>query len=361
VGSGVYNVIVQDANLCHGVYQFELPDHPPMTVDLEMTPTSCFGLADGSASANAGGGVGDYGYHWSTQVDSSTTLNIPSGTYFVTATDGNGCEIIESIFVDEPGEVRVFDTGIVGVVCYGDKTGTVGLFAAGGNMPYLFSIDTSAFQQDTVFANISGGKHGVRVQDSRGCIGYDSISVPQPEQLIVLAYGDTLVNLGYKVPLGSVVLPQGRPVSYRWFPGGDEFSVDTISSPMLRPRNTGYYTVAVTDEDGCLAFDSVFVQVNYLKPVLGPTAFSPNGDGINDFFTLFAGDAALKINSFHIFDRWGNMVYHSKDVALGQESVGWNGLYRGKKADEGVFIWMAEIVFWDGKPVWVTGDVTLVR
>ena len=361
VGAGVYNVVVQDANLCRGDYQFTLPAYPPVTVDLDMIPASCYGLADGSASANAGGGVGDYSYLWSNQVDSSLNVNISSGTYMVTATDGNGCEKVGSIFVDEPNEVRVFDTGIEGVVCYGDETGTVGLDAAGGNSPYLFSIDTSAFQQDSVFINIAGGKHQIRVQDSNGCIGTDSISVPQPEELVVLAYGDTLVNLGFKVPLGAFVLPQGHEVKYQWIPGGDEFNEDTIANPILRPKNTGYYIVQVTDTSGCTAYDSVLVQVNYLKPVYGPTAFSPNGDGRNDFFTIFGGDAALKINHLQIYDRWGNLVYERKNLALGQESVGWDGRIRGKRADTGVYVWVAEVDFWDGTPVLVTGDVTLVR
>lgn len=360
IPSGNYTAMVQDANLCKGNYQFSISDHPAMTMVLTEGDASCFGLSDGSAFANVGGGVGHYAYRWSNQINSDENLDIPAGIYVITATDGNGCEKIDSIEVNEPAEINIYTTGTQDVVCFGDETGVVGVYAQGGSEPYLFSFDGGAFQQDTVFLNVMGGGHRIAVQDSKGCINQDSAFVPQPEELIVHAFGDTTVLLGFKINLSSFVLPQGRPVSYQWYPG-DEFSFDTIPNPILQPKNTAYYYVQVVDSNDCKAIDSVLVQVRLDKPVYAPNAFSPNGDGINDFFTLFGGPAAVNIQEFRVYDRWGDMVFSSGDLSLGQESVGWDGTYRGKKLETGIFIWEALVDFWDGKPVLLSGEVALIR
>ncbi len=362
VKAGTYNVVVLDANLCKGEFEFDINDYPPLTIEVGSTIASCFGLSDGSAFAKAGGGVGNFSYLWSNEVSLDTNANIIGGNYMVTATDGNDCEISQEVIVEQPEEVNVFVTGVEGVVCYGDSTGIVGVDASGGNEPYLFAIDSiSSFQQDTAFANVKGGGHHIFVQDASGCIGSDSMTLPQPEELRVIAFGDTTILLGYEFAVGAQVFPQGRKVDYKWFPSDEEFGNDTIPNTRLKPKRTGYYYVQVVDTAGCVGLDSILVQVTLEKPVFGPTAFSPNGDGVNDYFTVFGGPAAIHILSLQIFDRYGDLVYEQKEFPISYESKGWDGRFKGKKMRNDTYVWVATIDFWDGKPVQVVGDVTLIR
>ena len=361
IPAGTYDVTVQDANLCHGDYQFVLPAHPPMTLTMAGNDASCFGLSDGAAFANAGGGVGNYSYLWDNQVTINEITNIPAGIHSVTVTDGNDCKISDQITINEPPEISILLTDLEGVVCFGDQTGVIELAAQNGISPYLFAIDTSLFQQDSVFQNLQSGWHLVASQDANGCIGKDSVFVPQPEKLIVQALGDTSIQLGYKIKLGAIVLPQGRPVDYQWYPNDAQFNFDTIPSPILRPKHTGYYYVQITDSSGCVATDSVLVQINSERPIYTPNTFSPNGDGINDFFTLFGGPATQSIKLFRVFDRMGNLVFSTKNIALSQESVGWDGMFRGKQAPSGTYVWEAMVLFWDDQPLHFWGDITLIR
>jgi len=86
-----------------------------------------------------------------------------------------------------------------------------------------------------------------------------------------------------------------------------------------------------------------------------PTAFSPNGDGVNDVFTVFPGKAVANISQIEIFDRWGNQVFSANS------NIGWDGIFDGKIAPNGVYVWLITVEFIDGRIQQLSGDVTLIR
>ena len=85
-----------------------------------------------------------------------------------------------------------------------------------------------------------------------------------------------------------------------------------------------------------------------------PTAFTPNGDGKNDVFRIPAG-SSIDLKLFSIFDRWGNRVFHTTTV-----EEGWNGSYKGRPMNSGVFIWMIKAVI-RNKVVLLKGTVSLIH
>ena len=103
------------------------------------------------------------------------------------------------------------------------------------------------------------------------------------------------------------------------------------------------------------------MKVDRRPDIYIPNVFSPNGDGENDVFMIFAGQQVAIIRSFHIFDRWGEPVFQLNNFAPNNPDFGWNGLARGKLANPAVYAWFAEIEFIDGQVELYEGDVTLVR
>jgi gliding motility-associated-like protein len=97
------------------------------------------------------------------------------------------------------------------------------------------------------------------------------------------------------------------------------------------------------------------------QKVFIPNAFSPNGDGINDFFSIFANEDTKIIHQLNIYDRWGELIFIKKDFAPNQESLGWDGTFRGKKSMLGVYTYWAEVEFLDGKKKFFKGDLTLIN
>ncbi|WP_236979121.1 gliding motility-associated C-terminal domain-containing protein [Membranihabitans maritimus] len=88
-----------------------------------------------------------------------------------------------------------------------------------------------------------------------------------------------------------------------------------------------------------------------------PNAFSPNGDGLNDTFTIYGNDALIKVQSMRIFDRWGNRVYQQDET----QPVNWNGTNNGKQMESGVYGYLLDLILYDGSIKVLSGDITLLR
>ena len=129
---------------------------------------------------------------------------------------------------------------------------------------------------------------------------------------------------------------------------------NTIQDPTATPNQTTEYTITVTDKSGCVIKDSVKL---ILLPniLLIPTAFSPNGDGVNDIFRPL--NKNLKRLSFQVFDRWGEKIYQTDVIG-----DGWDGTFKGRKQDLGVYVWQIEYQL-NGieKTFNESGNVTLVK
>ena len=93
-----------------------------------------------------------------------------------------------------------------------------------------------------------------------------------------------------------------------------------------------------------------------------PTVFSPNRDGINDYFFV-QGDASLisQVHTFSIYNRYGSPVFQNRNSMLNDPDSGWSGLVQGKQSPQGVYVYVAEIVFLDGRVERKKGEVVLVR
>ena len=97
------------------------------------------------------------------------------------------------------------------------------------------------------------------------------------------------------------------------------------------------------------------------RPIYIPNAFSPNFDGQNDGFTIYSGPAAANIQILRIYNRWGALVFEAKDIPLNDPNLGWNGIFKGKEMDSGVFAFYALVEFVDAEVVLYEGDLTLVK
>jgi gliding motility-associated-like protein len=120
----------------------------------------------------------------------------------------------------------------------------------------------------------------------------------------------------------------------------------------------GDYWVEVTDLNGCQNRDSVAVFEQCPTKYYAPNVFSPDGDGLNDYFSIEGTD--IRTLTLHIFDRWGNKVFSST-----QTDAKWDGYIQGEKGPPGVYVWVARIggYLQDASQFEKTdsGNVTLVR
>jgi gliding motility-associated-like protein len=359
LGVGQVTVNIRDANSCKGSFTFDVVAPPKLEVNIDTINISCFGMTNGKAVAKPAGGVGNYRINWSNGALGDTAVNLRKGNYNVTVFDGNDCMSTTSVLINEPSQILLTTTRIKPAKCYGDSTAEMVVLGSGGTPPYRYSIDGVRFQSDVSFLKIPAKKYNVVVRDSTGCKTTYEVDVPQPPQLLVDAGADLEIDLGYSATLRAVVVPSSKSVSYTWTP--DSSSCKNCQTIIVTPFKTTNYRVSVKDSTNCAAFDEVLVRVLKRRPIYIPDAFSPNGDGVNDFFTAYSNAAALRIKTMKIFDRWGGLLFQGENLPLGGDRLGWNGMLNNKDLTPDVYVYFFIIEFVDGEDVVFKGDVTLLR
>ncbi|WP_461634045.1 T9SS type B sorting domain-containing protein [Labilibaculum euxinus] len=140
-------------------------------------------------------------------------------------------------------------------------------------------------------------------------------------------------------------------IDIRFLPGNYLWQDGTTASTYTVTEE-GKYFLEYTDMNGCVGMDSILVYVDRYR-IFVPNAFTPDGNGVNDTFgPSITGDIAGEDIEMYIYNRWGELIYTFTD--LGQ---GWDGTYKGKKANVGVYVW---ILIVNGKAR-QDGNVSLIR
>ncbi len=361
LNEGSYTVSIRDANDCKGNFTFDIVAPPKVAVSIDTFNISCFGRTDGIAVARPSGGIGDYRVSWSNGALGDTARNLKAGTYTAFVFDKNDCPTQADVSVKEPPQIFLNPSRIKAARCYGDSTGELVVMGLGGTPPYRYSIDGVRFQRDSAFLLIPARSYEVVVRDSTGCRATFPVTVPQPPLLRVSAGDDLEVDLGESKTLRAIVVPSSKQVSYAWTPADSTISCKNCPITTATPLNTTIYRITIKDSSNCVAVDDVLLRVIKRRPVYAPNVFSPNNDGVNDFFTLYGNQAAVKIKSLRVFNRWGDMLFSATNLPLGGDRMGWDGTFGGKEIPPDVFVYVAVVSFIDGEEITVKGDVTLMR
>jgi len=151
--------------------------------------------------------------------------------------------------------------------------------------------------------------------------------------------------------------------AYEWNPKSglsDPFQPKTWAHPEV----TTTYTVIVTDSRGCQDQEKVTIEVYEFScgetTVYTPNAFSPNGDGENDYLRI-RGEKIQSL-AISIFNRWGELVFESENVnMIENETFGWDGKYKGKLQNAGVYVYHLKVTCDDQYEFLKTGNITLIR
>jgi gliding motility-associated-like protein len=158
-----------------------------------------------------------------------------------------------------------------------------------------------------------------------------------------------VVNEGEEITLNACAIAD----VYNWGTNSNSSPPDSILRFIATESSTVYLTV--TSNEGCKDVCVYNIAVKNNDVLLLPTAFSPNGDGLNDEFRIL--NTNIKLLAFNIYNRWGEMVFSSNN-----QRNGWDGTFKNEAQDIGVYTWSVEyIVMGSGKQKMAKGNVTLVR
>lgn len=277
----------------------------------------------------------------------------PATVYSVTSYIGKCFARDELVIRTVPyPEVRVSpDTAI----CYGDK---ISLFAEGG-ANYQWTPLTGLRGASSPTPEVSPPVttiYTVSVTDILGC--------PKPTEARVVvtvippvpafAGNDTVAVLDQPLQLQAT-----GAEFYKWSPAG-YLSKDDIANPIatfvsdVGDRVT--YAVKVSTPEGCYAYDTVTVRIFRTAPdIFVATAFTPDGDGLNDEFRALP--VGIKLFEYlKLYNRWGQLMFSTNDP-----SRGWDGKYNGVQQATDTFVWMVKGTDYLGRPIVKKGTMVLMR
>jgi gliding motility-associated-like protein len=319
-----------------------------LSVSTGTINVSCSGGNDGKAFVAATGGS-NYTYSWNTQPvqNTDTAFNLSAGNYSVTVSAPGFCDATTTVSVSEPAPLSN-TVAVVADTCSGG-VGEITVTVSGGTSPYSFIWSTSGSTSNQL-SNLHVGNYTATITDFNNCTLSAAADVPYTTGIAVM---DSLVeNVScYGTGDGKIIVSISGgvpPYTYQWSNSANTAAINHLA--------TGNYLLTVTDVNNCSAGHSATIDKEYCPSyIYFPTAFSPNGDGVNDFFKpKYSID--FRQYFIRVYNRWGEEVYESSDV-----NEGWNGVYKGIPQPLSVFVWYADYSFLDGKKHTEAGNVTLVK
>jgi gliding motility-associated-like protein len=181
-----------------------------------------------------------------------------------------------------------------------------------------------------------------------GCFNIDTVTIGVYPLTGLEVTMDTFVVNGTSIQLEAT----GGPFSaYRWEPSTG-LDNSTIPDPVATPQISTRYTVYALNDYGCEESDSIYLEL--IDDIMAYNVFSPNGDGINDYFDIKNADRFPEV-IVEVYNRWGDQFFSSKGYDDGKR---WDGNARGNPAPMGTYYYV--IIPYNGaKPI--TGNVTIIR
>ncbi|MBK9356594.1 MAG: gliding motility-associated C-terminal domain-containing protein [Bacteroidales bacterium] len=263
LGAGVYTVTVTDAsgNVSNASVTISEPEE--LIVNISGINPSVPGGNDGQATASVSGGTPAYSYLWDDPAaqTTATATGLTAGTYHVTVTDAHGCIATNLITLTDPAS----DLSVTAVVdknvsCFGFSDGQATATATNGVAPYSYLWSDPAAQTTATATGLAAGTYTVSVTDATNTTVTASVTIAEPEELIVNVTGINPTTPGGNDGQATANVTGGTPLySYLW---DDPAAQTTATATGL---TAGTYHVTVTDAHGC----STTGQIILTDPIPG--------------------------------------------------------------------------------------------
>jgi hypothetical protein len=355
--AGFYAKTFMAQNGCDSTHTVELKVQPLISLSV-TADSSCLNEPTGRVVATVTGGLPPFVYQWVPALPATATVeDLPLGNYALTVTDANDCTVTDAVEIEGYPAI-VYAVTADSVQCFGESNGQINIATTDPSL--LFALDDGAFADVDAFEGLSAQPYTIYAADAYGCSDTTEINVGQPGQLLVNLPQDTTILFGDSVQVKIQTTAQNI-LRYTW--STTAFLSDTATlETFSRPHNTVRYTLTLTDVRGCSATDAMTIMIERVKQVYVPNVFALNpADDTNARLAPGFGNSVGLVRQFQVYDRWGSLVHHVQNALPNDSGVAWDGQWRDRKANLGVYIWQMEVELIDGTVERYMGDVTLLR
>jgi hypothetical protein len=253
LSAGTYSLTLTDSVGCSQSDTFTIEIDGQLGVKMDQTHVSCFGLEDGTASANPSGGIGPFSWQWQNDEDTETITDLPAGNYAVTVTDALGCVFEGDTDVFQPDSLFA-EIELQPVACFGQNSGSLNITGIGGLAPYQINWEADSLDGVFLQEQLSSGTYSFTLTDDNGCQFTDSAFVSQPDSLLTLSMVTPASCWMASTGAISLSVEGGtEPYDYQWEPGIYNGQSE------LSELTAGGYPFTLTDANGCMVVDSLTV------------------------------------------------------------------------------------------------------
>ncbi len=275
-------------------------------------------------------------YLWNTGAVTPTISVNQFGKYDVTVSNGT-CTVTDTVFVDVVDKPTIISLGNDTTIC-------------GDFSLQLFTGDAGTiWSTNAVGPQINVTKPATYIAENKNVCG------SAKDTIVVTQFALPVVNLGKDTTIcDSIVLSVGNGsfATILWNTGDMTSSIIVTAS--------GVYKVKVSNAN-CSNTDSVKVNKDCFYDVYIPTAFSPNGDTINDIYVPISDVKGMLVIDFVIFNRWGEKVFESENFVPRDATKGWDGTFKGEPAQQDSYVYFFTARMPDGEVKVYKGTFTLLR
>ncbi|WP_417588737.1 gliding motility-associated C-terminal domain-containing protein [Owenweeksia hongkongensis] len=327
VKPGIYSVNVTDGKGCSvtATYTITEPDSFIVVVDSIKHPT-CAGEGDGEVFLRASGNTGissivvNHG-----KVTSAGIIDLHAGKYSVYVLDSAGCGTSVAFEIKDPQPLVVEDVNVIAPGCDPTDFGFIELAVSGGLAPYTYK-----WQDGTTTLNhynVDNGLYRLVVTDAGGCsttrifefMNKDMRLFVSMEELTCASYADAEIQIAVS----------GAVAPFHLSLNGQEVYEGKMN---LQSAN---YVLTLTDAEGCIVTEEFVISEQVEVKAFFATAFTPDGDGINDTYTIKGSEECFTNATMEVFNRWGAKVFETNQPF----KEAWDGTVNGYIAKSDVYLY----------------------
>lgn len=235
------------------------------TVTVDPTPeftttvsdALCYGESNGSITVDVTVGTApvEYSINGGPLQSSNVFSGLAAGNYLISVTTASGCSANAAVTVGEPEELVASIESTTDALCFGQASGAAEVSATGGTEPYSYSIDGGASQGSGVFEGLAAGSHVVTVTDNNGCTADITVTVSEPNEIVIDAASQPVLCNGDASGSIEVTATGGTGALEYSVDGGNTFLPNGSFSGLA----AGTYVLVVRDENGCSVSEGVVI------------------------------------------------------------------------------------------------------
>jgi len=216
---------------------------------ISFTEPLCYGYTNGTVTLGAFGGVSPFTYAMGTgSFGTSGTFNtVAAGTYIFKVKDANNCIHDTTLTVTQPTKLVYDSLKLSNVLCFGETSGQVIVYASGGSPAYSYTNDIKPYTASNIITGLNAGNHLIRLKDSHNCLNDTTIKLTEPTKLILTLPTVTPPTCESFTDAQIIAAGSGGTLPYSFSLNAGTYGPSANFSNLTE----GPYSVSIKDANGC--------------------------------------------------------------------------------------------------------------